>query len=175
MVAIDHCNDCRRATGSALPLWLACPIAFISSSCLLRSSVSTRQNSVDEEVDLGGARGPWLPAAEMFLPGPASSDSFLTFYVSSKGRRRSFCGRCGTNLAYAMFPTPVGYPDMLDVVLGTVDREYLEHEWMVPERMMWWDCGIDWIQKFSSDGAHVPKHPTHKIDEVVETQRIGSQ
>ena len=90
MVAIDHCNDCRRATGSILPLWLLTPIAFVSSSCLLRSatSPSTDGSNSKPKVDEEKARSHWLPAAEVFTPGPVSSNTFLSFYESSEGRRK---------------------------------------------------------------------------------------
>lgn len=83
-------------------------------------------------------RGPWLSAKEVFLPGSDSTrDSFLTFYESLEGRRRSFGGRCGTSLAFAIFPVMEGWPEMLDIVLGTVDRENLEGNALVPERQLW--------------------------------------
>ena len=69
-------------------------------------------------------------------------------------------------IAYAAFPMPDGWPDMLDIVLGTVDREDLELDSLVPERQLWWDKGISWVQKFSESGAMtLPKHPLYKINE----------
>ena len=58
---------------------------------------------------------------------------------------------------------------MLDILLGTVDREALDGDWLTPERHLWWECGVDWIRKFSREGAGgLPKHPTYKIDEAVD-------
>ena len=57
---------------------------------------------------------------------------------------------------------------MLDVVLGTVDRECLEGYDMRPERQLWWDCGMEWVQKISERGLDVPVHPRFKVDEAVE-------
>lgn len=163
MIVTDHCNDCRRATGSILPFWICTPISMVSASCIARS------DSVDRpEFDVDPTAAKWLPATEIFNPGTASEKTFLTFYESSEGRRRSFCGRCGTNLAYSIFPTPEGWPEMLDVVLGTVDREYLEGHNLAPERQLWWDCGIDWIRRFTTEGAcQLAKHPSYEVGDLV--------
>ena len=57
---------------------------------------------------------------------------------------------------------------MLDVVLGTVDREFLEGDNLVPERQLWWDCGVDWIQRLTIKGAsHLVKHPSYEVGNVV--------
>ena len=163
MIVIDHCNGCRRATGSILPFWICTPISMVSTSCMARPDPAHPPKS--EAVPTAG---PWLPAAEIFKPSAASANTFLTFYESSEGRRRSFCGRCGTNLAYSIFPTPEGWPEMLDVVLGTVDREFLEGSNLAPERQLWWDCGVDWIQRFATEGAgHMVKHPSYEVGDVI--------
>ena len=159
MVAIDHCNDCRRATGAFLPLWILTPIAMVTASLVVHSG----------EAGAAEQKGPWIPAESVFEPGPASANSFLTFYESSRGRRRSFCNRCGTNLAYAVFPMPEGWPKVLDIVLGSIDRQDLERDSLAPERHMWWDYGIPWIQKLADGRAEaLPKHPTFKINQFVD-------
>ena len=129
MIVIDHCNDCRRATGSILPFWICTPIAMLSASCVMRSSAGHRPSAQTTSTNQK-----WIPAKDIFEPCIASEETFITFYESSEGRRRSFCGRCGTNLAYSIFPTPEGWPEMLDIVLGTIDREYLEKDNLAPER-----------------------------------------
>ena len=159
MVVIDHCNDCRRATGSILPFWICAPISMVATSCIARSS-----SIYQPKADTNPTATEWLPATEIFNPNTASANTLLTFYESSEGRRRSFCGRCGTNLAYSIFPTPEGWPEMLDVVLGTVDREYLQGHHLAPERQLWWDCGVDWIRTFTNEGAgHLAKHPSYEV------------
>jgi hypothetical protein len=169
-VVIDHCNDCRRAIGGILPLWICSPIHMVTSSVVLRSTASLpadpskrKDSSVQAE-----ARTAWLLAADVFTPGPTSNDTFLTSFDSSEGRRRFFCGRCGTNLAYVAFPMPEGWPDMLDIILGTICREDLEGDALQPERQLWWDCGIDWIQKMATQGVgSLPKHPSYNVDTII--------
>lgn len=153
MTCVDHCNDCRRATGNLLPLWICVPVAFVTASVIRRSSANPDTDPVKRKTAPAEPRGPWAPAKEIFMPGPASSDSFLGFYHSSERRTRSFCGRCGTYLAYSINPMPKGWPDMLDILLGTVDREDLDGHALAPERQLWWDCGIDWVQKLATEGA----------------------
>jgi hypothetical protein len=160
MVAIDHCNDCRRATGSVIPMWIAAHLPTVTVSCRSRSASSA-----------DGDGQTWRPAAEVFdHNNSANEDLFLTFYRSSEGRTRSFCGLCGTNLAYKVDTAVTqekGWPEMLDLVLGTVDREDLEKEWFVPERQLLCGYGIAWVRKFARKGAgEVPEHLSWKINEV---------
>jgi hypothetical protein len=102
MVAIDHCNDCRRATGGILPIWLCTPISYVTASVVLKSKSGSNE---------GEERSEWVPAGEVFKPGKMSEDSYLAFYESSPHVRRSFCGRCGTNLSFAPVEMPDGWPD----------------------------------------------------------------
>lgn len=64
---------------------------------------------------------------------------------------------------------PEGWPDMLDIFLGTVDREDLLDGALAPTRQLWWDCGIDWVRDLSIKGAgELPRHPSYKVDEYVQ-------
>ena len=57
---------------------------------------------------------------------------------------------------------------MLDIWLGTVDREDLEQGYMRPERMMWCEKGVPWIRELARSGAGgIPEHPLTKIDQVI--------
>lgn len=56
---------------------------------------------------------------------------------------------------------------MVDILVGTVDRADLEKEWMKPQRELWWDMGIPWIQELASDGTvkmDMPRHPLWKVN-----------
>lgn len=100
----------------------------------------------------------------------AERDMFLTFYKSSEKRTRWFCGRCGTSLACTIdagIEVPEWGWKMLDLWLGTVDREDLEK--MEPERQMWFDMGVDWVRRFARNG--IPEHPLSNIDQVVDQSR----
>ena len=156
-IITDHCNDCRKATGSIMAFWICSPPEMISVSCIARSGESETLKPT-----------PWVTAAEVFRGhGPQTHKTFLTFYKSSPDVSRGFCGRCGTNLTFYGKP-PEGYTEMIDIVLGTIDREYLEGYQLSPERQLEWDFGIDWIQKLSIEGqGHLPKYHDYKLDEEV--------
>ena len=166
MIAIDHCNDCRGATGAILPQWLCTPIAYVSASVLPRSEL---EGSEQPKTSQKGKES-WSPAAEVFQPGPSSKDSYLTFHRSSKEVTRSFCGRCGTHLGYRHDGfTRMGFPDMLDIMLGSVDRKDLDADNLAPERHLWVGCGIEWVNEFASRGSGgLPKHPEFSIAEFIE-------
>ena len=154
MIATDHCNDCRRATGSILPTWICVPSSMLFCQLQPISPATTSNPS------------PWIPAAELFTPGPNKDKYHLKFYHSSPPVTRTFCGRCGTNLTYFLGR---GLPDeIFDVILGTMDREDLEGEWMAPDRHCWWDCGIKWVQELSNGGKGLPAHPRSRVDEFVD-------
>lgn len=171
-VCICHCNDCRRATASILPFYICSPTAQVSASCVPRSVSSDQPQAARLEYENHDVKEAWLPADEVFKPWPGGSNTFLSSYPSSEGRTRFFCGRCGTNLAYTVHPMPGGWPEMLDILLGTVDREDLETGWLEPERHLWWDCGVDWIRNFATTGAGgLEKHPSYKTNEFVQERR----
>jgi rhodanese-related sulfurtransferase len=160
MVAIDHCNDCRRATGAVLPMCLITEIGTVSTTCATRSDPESRME---------------LTADELFdFETIAEREMFLTSYKSSEKRTRWFCGRCGTSLAYTIDTGVVlpewGWLKMLDIWLGTVDREDLDDgDKMEPERQMWCDMGVGWIRRFARNG--IPEHPLSKIDQVLNQSR----
>ncbi|MCJ1383236.1 hypothetical protein MMC17_006874 [Xylographa soralifera] len=170
-IVTDHCNDCRRATGSILPAWICTPLAFVSASALPRSALSDpgapSHAASPEPNDAIEASREWVPALDVFEPA-RPTESFVSCFRSSPGVTRTFCGRCGTHLTYMREPTPPGWPDMLDVVLGSVDRDELAAEWLTPERHLWWDCGLDWVRELVSAGERgLERHPAYRLDEAV--------
>lgn len=173
-LVLDHCNDCRRATGSVLPAWLCAPLDMCSVSLVAASSATLAPKAAAREFQTEEQRGPWTPAVKIFSSTAATSqtngDHFLTSYESSRERWRWFCVRCGTNVAYTAV-MPAGFPSMLDFTLGSVDRRYLDSDALVPERHLWWDYGIDWIRRLATKGYGVlPVHPDYRIAETVENE-----
>ena len=61
-------------------------------------------------------------------------------------------------------------PLMLDVYLGTVDREDLGKYVLRPDRHVWWDHEIKWIKELYKSEAQggLPKHAITNLKEVVE-------
>jgi hypothetical protein len=169
-LVLDHCNDCRRATGSLLSAWLCAPIDICSMSLVpslatLAPKAAARQCQPDEQ------HGPWISAADVFTPTAASTDHFLANYESSNERWRWFCSRCGTSIAYTAV-MPEGFPDMLDITLGSIQRSQLDTHALVPERHLWWDYGIDWIRRLATEGyGDLPIHPDYRLADTVTLQR----
>ncbi|KAJ8066069.1 hypothetical protein OCU04_005161 [Sclerotinia nivalis] len=187
MIAIDLCNDCRRATGSILPIWICCPMDYIwlcvsdgdSYQEVGAGEVKGHGDVSEERGDKGGneseeknRKETWVKATSVFLPSnpsdPASPQppSSLGTYSSSTLRTRYWCNKCGTHLAYRVHPMPAGWPEMLDILLGTIDREDLEMEdpetgiyVMVPERVVWDDCAVNWTRGLlGGDCRRLPVH-----------------
>ncbi|KAF2115244.1 hypothetical protein BDV96DRAFT_646258 [Lophiotrema nucula] len=172
-LVLDHCNDCRRATGSLLPAWLCAPIEMCSVSLVRASSSSLAPKASDREGQPEEQRGPWTPASAVFSPAPSDANHFLRSYESSHERWRWFCSRCGTSIAYTAV-MPEGFPNMLDITMGSIDRGHLESDALVPERHLWWDYGVDWIRRLATKGyGDLPIHPDYRIAETVTLQRPG--
>ena len=147
-VFTDHCNDCRRATGAILPAWITTHIDTVS--VITRAS---KNGNEDASVHSSGeeiANGTPQSARDVFphvRPSEnrrktANTETTLTKYESSQDVGRYFCCKCGTPIAWWSRSSPV----ILDLVLGTVDREFLEGKDMRPERHMFWEDGIGWVK-----------------------------
>ncbi len=188
LICTDHCNDCRTATSSILPSWILTPADMYAISCLPRPPREAGENDGTGPFEMpmlplaprkpaaDSERPPYVPAHDLLRGAQGTRGTWLQLYVSrdrfsgtGKPMRtvRSFCGRCGTNLTYLADPMPYGFPDMIDVILGTVDRADLEKEWMQPERQLWWNNGIPWVKEMVG-GMSGQKHPIYSPAEIVE-------
>jgi hypothetical protein len=47
---------------------------------------------------------------------------------------------------------PVSRPDMVNILLGTVDREDSEKGCLGPQRELWWDMRIPWVRELVREG-----------------------
>ena len=64
-------------------------------------------------------------------------------------------------------------PGILDIVLGTVDREVLEHEWMMPTRQNWCDLTIPRIKRLVEGGEwdKMGQHPKGEYNEYYGSEK----
>jgi hypothetical protein len=48
-----------------------------------------------------------------------------------------------------------------------VDRECLDGEVLRPERILWWEYGVEWVKEMSVRGVgDLPRHRDYHVDEV---------
>ena len=167
-IVICHCNDCRRATANLALAGLCTPTDMVSVSLLPRSSTLPPLSSVRVELPDDNAARDWVPASTVFAPSIAPPDSFLTIYKSSEAVSRTFCARCGTPLTFSRYPMREPWPEMLDILLGTVDRRDLENSYMAPDRHIRWNTGIEWVRRLFNGGSVMAKHPLSNLSDTVE-------
>lgn len=121
-------------------------------------------------------RPPYVPAHGILSGVESTSGTWLRVFCSTNKKvdgwdvdkhiYRSFCGRCGTNIAYLIYPMPFKFRDMIDVVVGTVDRADMEQPWMQPERQLWHNYGVPWIKDVVKD-MDGPIHPSFSTAEFI--------
>ena len=167
-IVMCHCNDCRRATGGLTLSGLCTPTEMVNVSLLPRTSSLPPLTNTRIELPDDDAQRDWVPASKVFAPSIAPEDSFLATYKSSEAVNRTFCVRCGTPLTYSRHPMREPWPEMLDILLGTVDRHDLGNDFMAPDRHVWWDMGIEWIQKIFDGGSNMAKHPLSSLSDTIE-------
>lgn len=158
-----HCNDCRRASASVLPLViLQTPSPMLTVSVIAQDDPSTvNTGRVLDVLDKGYdkekadvARPPYEPSMDVFRPLQANNGSWLRFFhsvdCSPDVHSRSFCGRCGTQVCFhfALKPEycydgklPEGWADFMDINVGTIDKEFLEKGWFEPQSEVNWKHG----------------------------------
>lgn len=190
-----HCNDCRRATGSLLPVtFLACPAHVVTVSVLEESPddegnrqqqqqhggrfVDVLAEGYDQDAT-DAKRPPYLPALDVLrAAGTSTQDNgkkktWLRFYHSKSctpTASRTFCGRCGTNVAFHMalepwFCTggklPDGFSDVIDINGGTFDRDVLDQDgWLDPGTELNFKSGTALGRKVAASAngmRHAPK------------------
>jgi hypothetical protein len=49
-----------------------------------------------------------------------------------------------------------------------VDRECLDGDSLKPERILWWEYGVEWVKELSVKGVgDLPRHRDFHVDEVL--------
>jgi len=165
IISFDHCNDCRRAGGSIVPAWFICPQSWVTWSIpISQDPFPIPEGSAEGHDVKGGER--IKVCTEDFIQRPQILEGFITHFNSSPDTWRTFCTRCGTNLTYVCLKTKgAGKIPMLDIFLGSLDRESLESPGVRPDRHFYWKGGIEWIRRTITDGdaflqgKPLPRHP----------------
>jgi hypothetical protein len=170
-VTLDHCQDCRRATGTVLQSWFICPRPWVSFR------LQPRDADDDDRPREPSYADPFSPTEAFPCQAPSFVEpepellkkSYLACFQSSPDVRRCFCARCGTTLTYA-YTGPVSadvkMPPLVDVALGSLDAECIAG--VKPERHCWWDDGLDWVKKMVWRGdTSLLRHPGGRINQLI--------
>jgi hypothetical protein len=167
-VTLDHCQDCRRATGTVLQSWLICPRSWVSFRLQPRPADDSREPSYADPFSPTEAFGRGCPAV-VSPDAKLLAESYLACFQSSPDVRRCFCSRCGTTLTYSYTgPAAAGpkVPPLVDVALGSLDAECLAG--VRPDRHCWWDDGVDWVKKMVWKGdSTLLRHPGGRLNQLV--------
>ncbi|KAF8853055.1 hypothetical protein BDZ45DRAFT_677962 [Acephala macrosclerotiorum] len=154
-IFFDHCNKCRRVSGAIVQAWLSCPQEWLEWSV-----GSTGPLPSEEKVRT------WATTSTKDVVKSVPGASPVANYGSSPGVTRTFCGRCGTNLAYVYAGREeTNATPMIDIVLGSLDTESLEMEGMRPDRHFYWESGVTWVKELVAEGdkslvgEKLPRHP----------------
>ena len=104
------------------------------------------------------------PTSEILAPfnTEITQTTYLTKFASSKGVSRTFCSRCGTHLTFVEEKKTgmtkvaeergLGWEAMMDVTVGSLDREGLEMEGLRPREVGFEEDGIKWLRSWLQEG-----------------------
>jgi hypothetical protein len=168
LISVDHCGDCRRAVGTVVQAWFICQHSWVEFQLQPREAndpgTFEQQFKKDEAVSYA-----CLDVAR--ADGGLSAKTYLGHYMSSKDVHRCFCARCGTSVLYSFMgdrgPSwTLG--TVVDIALGTLDKQDLEREGVRPDRHLWWNHGIGWVKEMLMDGdSGMLRHPHGRPSERV--------
>jgi hypothetical protein len=106
-VLIDHCNDCRGATGCITPFWLICTTAFVEFS--IENAFEDRKDNLkngtaltDISVQKEAEERSWVEGKEILKKENlgTAKNAPLRWYNLSPKVFRGFCENCGTMICY---------------------------------------------------------------------------
>lgn len=161
VISLDHCGDCRHSVGSIVQSWLICPVDWVDWTFAPRApSSDDHQEPVQKNTSSEVKR----TTLQVCAPRSAEADddddvgtSYVTRYVSSPNVARMFCKSCGTHLTYfAADRSGYHLPPLVDVAVGSLDDECLAR--VQPERHLWWDFGIAWVEDLFRNGKVMNRH-----------------
>jgi hypothetical protein len=143
-------------------------------------------------------RPPYLPAADVLRAAASTQDNggkktWLRFYHSTSctpTASRSFCGRCGTNVAFhlALEPwycaggkLPDDFSDIIDINSGTFDRDVLDQDgWLDPDAEVNFKSGTALGMRVAASATrmrHIPKMyglvPTEGVATKEDLERLA--
>lgn len=155
-----HCNNCRVLFGQNL-------VSFIGvAEEHFALSIAPKTSTADEVAAVKDEDREWTPVSDVVF-GPDSTAKLeglcLTVYTLPR-RLKMFCSRCGTGIGQlsprGAIPKEWGWPDMVGLLIATMDREWFEKDWWTPERAVWTAIGVPWVRKMLKEGVPgITEHP----------------
>lgn len=173
ILEIDHCTSCRRASGSVIQVWLICEAKWITFDLLPQTPALGHVGPAPPDKVQSAIK---YPAREIVNPSPQlTGESYVGHYSSNGTSHRTFCTRCGTPMTFN-FSGDRGedwkLDTLVDVAMGTLDRESLETEGLRPDRHGWWSDGIPWIRGMMYMGTGpLVRHPKGSPGMVVDEDK----
>ncbi|KAK7415683.1 hypothetical protein QQX98_005718 [Neonectria punicea] len=171
----------------------------VTVSALPRSDVEESARAVTGRIversaapspEADADRPPYLPALDVLRPGLLGSEKtwlrfFHSFVCDAEVASRSFCGRCGAQVAFhcrpqaewfgPLFKQPDGFSDVMDICLGTVDRHLLDRDdWFAIEHDICWKDALGWYRKTlcQGRGEEARQHPSGSLGEVLDRDEL---
>jgi len=144
IITLDHCNSCRRISGSIVECWFVCPQSWATFSLLSRSLESHPIPPTTSEV--------LRPSKEV------ERVTFIKAFQSSENAHRSFCGRCGTHLSFFYsgdddeMAREENWGPYFDIAVGTLEKESVETEGMTLGRQGGGEEGIGGVKGVLGEG-----------------------
>jgi hypothetical protein len=173
IISLDHCTSCRKISGAIVECWFNCQHYWVDFSLLLKSSSAMGESESDEKR---------IQPATIEVLNPRESlmeQTYLRAIASSELVKRTFCSRCGTHLTF-LFTGDEGegkeiWGPTFNVAVGSLDRESLEMEGLMPVDHAFWADGISWVHKLVEGGVKtcfVRKDGSAREKEEVEGESI---
>lgn len=112
------------------------PVEFVEILLLPLTSSLPPLSDTLTEPDEDDVERIWLPTTDV-VPPDTPADSFMATYKPSMNATRAFCLCYETRTTFVEHPMLSGWPNMLDIPPGSVDREDLDRDILAPERHVW--------------------------------------
>lgn len=142
IISLDHCPSCRRVPGTILGSWVIIPLEWVTFEL----------QALDAEKDTIKKDAMGYLETDTSLADATN----LTHFKSSENSNRTFCGKCGTHLTFyksgMLSPMKQLLGNFFDISTGTLDKECLEMEGLVPGMQVWDEEGIPWVVKLVAEG-----------------------
>lgn len=138
--------------------WFMCLWRWVEFDMVPSTSESKRGENEDSKEESKGKEKRLRFNKKSVLNGAKEvlETTFVRVFESSPNTKRTFCGRCGTNLTFFHdSKEEIDEEDderKVDIAFGSLDPEFLEWEALRPVMKGWEPSGITWVRKLLEEG-----------------------